>query len=177
MGWMMGLESPLPAQPGKQQSGGLLLKAWESPMAFGTQSVGDVGRKPYFISRKNRQPVRALFFNNIRCFLCFWHGKQRILYHICIANISYGNAVYHITNGDIALPNMISYGAPLKTALLGFGRIFCWNMRFENPAIHKVFRNIQNSCSSKRVVFRGALLFPPKLCPTGCPSAPPDTPR
>ena len=29
--------------------------------------------------------------------------KERILYHACVASISYGNAVYHIANGDISL--------------------------------------------------------------------------
>ena len=56
MGWMMGLESPLPAQPGKQQSGGLLLKAWESPMAFGTQSVGLWDESHIFLAERIDSP-------------------------------------------------------------------------------------------------------------------------
>ena len=35
--------------------------------------------------------------------------KKRILYHICNANISYGNAVYHTANGDISLKNETFY--------------------------------------------------------------------
>ena len=53
-------------------------------------------------------------------------------------------------------------GAPLKTPLLGFGRIFCRGMRFEKSAILQVFRTFQNFCWNKisrpkhqKVVFRG----------------------
>ena len=35
--------------------------------------------------------------------------KERILYHACEASISYGNAVYHIANGDISLKNATIY--------------------------------------------------------------------
>ena len=34
---------------------------------------------------------------------------ERILYHICVANILYGLAVYHIANGDISLKGAINY--------------------------------------------------------------------
>ena len=43
----------------------------------------------------------------------------------------------------------LSFWAPLKTTLLGFGRIFSFKMRFDNPAIHPVFRNFQNFFESK----------------------------
>ena len=35
--------------------------------------------------------------------------KERVLYHTCVASISYGDAVYHIANGDISLKSITNY--------------------------------------------------------------------
>ena len=55
--------------------------------------------------------------------------KERILYHICNANISYGFAVYHIAKGDISLKDELHYGT-IQLDKLEFGGESPLTMRY-----------------------------------------------